>query len=152
MSMRISGTNATAASQGTVSPQFQQRQQTFKSLLSSLQAGDLNGAKTAYNSLTGGETPSGTSPMAQLGHALQSGDLVRAQQVARQMQTGASGSVAKTGATAAASTSTSTSTSASSSNSSGSDSSSGSGLLSVAAAVATGGATAIRGSLLNLLV
>lgn len=148
MSMRISGTNATAASQGTVSPQFQQRQQTFKSLLSSLQAGDLNGAKTAYNSLTGGETPSGTSPMAQLGHALQSGDLVRAQQVARQMQTGASGSVAKTGATAAASTSTS----ASSSNSSGSDSGSGSGLLSVAAAVATGGATAIRGSLLNLLV
>lgn len=146
MSMRISGTNATAASQGTVSPQFQQRQQTFKSLLSSLQAGDLNGAKTAYNSLTGGETPSGTSPMAQLGHALQSGDLVRAQQVARQMQTGASASVAKASATTAASTSTS----ASSSNSSGSDS--GSGLLSAAAAVATGGATAIRGSLLNLLV
>ena len=143
--MRISGTGQTTANQGVGAANLQQRQQSFKSLMTALQAGDLNGAKAAYSSLTNGaQTISGNSPMAQLGHALQSGDLVRAQQVAKQMQASTS-----TGTKAVAASGNAVGGASSASGSGSGDNSS--GLLSVAAAVATGGATAIRGSLVNLM-
>ena len=141
--MRISGTSQTTANQGVGAVNWPQRQQGFKNLMTALQAGDLNGAKAAYSSLTNGaQTIAGNSPMAQLGHALQSGDLARAQQVAKQMQ-------ANTNLKTTATTGNALGNASSGGNTGSSDS--GSGLLSAAAAVATGGATAIRGSLVNLL-
>jgi hypothetical protein len=97
MSILISGANSTVASQSSPAINSQQRQQSFKNLFAALQAGDLGAAQTAYAQLTGSTTPpTGTSnstanansPLAQIGQALQNGDLAGAQKAAQAFQSG----------------------------------------------------------------
>jgi DNA-binding FadR family transcriptional regulator len=64
--------------------QWQQRQQNFKDLFSSLKAGDLAGAQKAMSALSPNGQPS-SGPMAAIYKALQNGDLQSAQQAAQGM-------------------------------------------------------------------
>jgi hypothetical protein len=81
MGMRISS-NAGASEAGAAA--WQQRQQSFQALSQALGSNNLDAAKAAYTSLTGNGSNSATSnpnsPFAQLGKALQDGDLSGAQQ------------------------------------------------------------------------
>jgi hypothetical protein len=82
MGMRVGGSSATSGVQSSSVAGAQQRQQSFKSLVTALQSGNLTAASTAYASLqnSGGVTQaSATSPIAQIGQALQNGDLAGAQ-------------------------------------------------------------------------
>jgi hypothetical protein len=82
MGMRVGGSSATSGAQSSSVAGAQQRQQSFKSLVTALQSGNLTAATTAYASLqnSGGVTQaSSSSPIAQIGQALQSGDLAGAQ-------------------------------------------------------------------------
>jgi len=82
MGMRASG--ASMASNSASMAQWQQRQQNFKDLFSSLKAGDLAGAQKAMAALSpNGQT--GNGPMAAIYKALQNGDLQGAQQAAQGM-------------------------------------------------------------------
>lgn len=115
MSMSIGSTAAISGTQGTSNGNAvgQQRRQAFQQLAQALQRGDLNAAQSAYGTLSslrgggrrndgdaddqggtttaGGTTASsssqgnGNSPFAQLGQALQSGDLQAAQQAFQAM-------------------------------------------------------------------
>jgi len=81
MGMRIGSSSPAVASQGAGAANWQQRQQGFKDLLAAVQSGDLSAAQKAYSGLTGGSaTAKGNSPLAQIGQALQNGDLAGAQQ------------------------------------------------------------------------
>ena len=82
MGMRASG--ASMASNSASMAQWQQRQQDFKDLFSSLKAGDLAGAQKAMTALNP-SGQSGNGPMAAIFKALQSGDLQGAQQAAQTM-------------------------------------------------------------------
>jgi soluble cytochrome b562 len=101
MVMQVNGSSSTAANQNPAIANWQQRQQDFKSLMSALQSGDLSAAQSAYLQLTGtanvtsssGATSStassainGNSPLAQIGQALQNGDLASAQKAAQALQ------------------------------------------------------------------
>lgn len=82
--------NSSGAGSQVNAAAWQQRQQNVQALSKALQSSDLEAAKTAFASLTGG-APSGTtsnpnSPLAQLGKALQSGDLAGAQNAFSQMR------------------------------------------------------------------
>lgn len=96
MSMVISS-NSVSAGQASLVQNRSQRRQDFSSLMSALQSGDLNAAKTAFDALN--KDMSGTSattavggnagnPLAQIGMALQKGDLSGAQQAAQALQSG----------------------------------------------------------------
>jgi hypothetical protein len=83
MGMQISG--STSASQGAAA--WQQRQQGVQSMMKALTAGDLAGAQSAYASMSNGTNAvQGSGPLAQIGKALQSGDLGAAQQAAQSLQ------------------------------------------------------------------
>jgi hypothetical protein len=92
MGMRISSgmSGAQGVSQGGAAA-WQQRQQSFQALSSALQSGNLDQAKAAYAKLTAGASnpaaSTSNSPLAQLGKALQAGDLGAAQQALASMRT-----------------------------------------------------------------
>ena len=54
MGMRIDSSASTGATQGVAMANWQQKQQSFKDLFSSLQSGNLSSAQAALKSLTGG--------------------------------------------------------------------------------------------------
>jgi hypothetical protein len=87
MGMRISSNlSPAAATQSSSVANWQQSQQTFKTLLSDIQSGDLSGAQQSYSALVGNNSPSPNSPLAKIGQALQNGDLAGAQQAAQALQ------------------------------------------------------------------
>ena len=106
MGMRVNSSSSTGATQGVGMANWQQKQQSFKDLFSSLQSGDMGSAQTALKSLTGGSgTVNSSSPLASIAQALQSGDLAGAQKAAQDFQAKRSGhhhNGAQTQATAAA--------------------------------------------------
>ena len=84
MGMRVGGSSATLAMQSNAVSNWQQRQQNFKSLASSLQSGDLAGAQQAFAAIAANNPNiNGNSPLGQIGKALQAGDISGAQQVAQ---------------------------------------------------------------------
>jgi len=87
MGMRIQGSSGAASNQGVGAANWQQRQQDFKDLFSSLQSGDLSSAQKAMKGLTGGsgKVPD-SSPLAAISQALQAGDVAQAQSAAQQFQ------------------------------------------------------------------
>ena len=89
MGMKIS--SGTSAIQGGAQA-WQQRQQDFKALSQALSSNNLDAAKTAYASLTSNGSNNAASnpnsPLAQLGKALQSGDLSATQKAFSQMKVG----------------------------------------------------------------
>jgi hypothetical protein len=88
--MRINSTNAASAGQGIANQQ--QRQQGFKNLMSAVQSGDMATAQQAYADLTKGKSAvDPSSPLGQLGAALQSGDVDATQKVAQSIQASRSG-------------------------------------------------------------
>jgi hypothetical protein len=92
MGMRIGNSGSAGATQSTGVSGWQQRQQDFKDLFSSLKSGDLAGAQTAFSGLSGGSAGvNASSPLAQIGQALQNGDLAGAQQAAQAFQANRSG-------------------------------------------------------------
>ena len=90
MGMRIGGAgNAWASQQSTAINNWQQRQQNFKSLKSALQTGDLTAAQQAFAAISAGNpnaTSNANSPLAQIGQALQAGNMSGAQSVAQNWQ------------------------------------------------------------------
>ena len=89
MGMRIDGGHQGWYSQNSSVSNWQQRQQNFKALGSSLQSGDLAGAQQAFASLLATNPAAASnpdSPLAQIGQALQSGNLAGAQQAAQSMR------------------------------------------------------------------
>jgi hypothetical protein len=82
MGMRVGGSNSAAALQSSGVSNWQQRQQSFKSLSTALQSGNLGVAQAAFASLSSGNKAAAnpSSPLAQIGQALKSGDLSAAQQ------------------------------------------------------------------------
>jgi hypothetical protein len=92
MGMRINSSSSTGAAQGVSMANWQQKQQSFKDLFSSIQSGDLSSAQNALKSLTGGSgTVNSSSPLASIAQALQSGDLSGAQKAAQDFQAKRSG-------------------------------------------------------------
>ena len=88
MGMRVSGNAATTGTQSTGASAWQQRQQSFNSLFSAIQSGNLSDAQSALKTLTGGSsTVNSSSPLASIAQALQSGDIGAAQKAAQQFQT-----------------------------------------------------------------
>jgi len=87
MGMRISGaSNAWASQQNNAVSNWQQRHQNFKSLKTALESNDLTGAQQAFAALAASNpnaTANANSPLAQLGQALQAGNMPAAQQVAQ---------------------------------------------------------------------
>jgi len=81
MGMRVGGSNAMSGTQSPSVAGAQQRQQSFKALVTALQSGNLTAARAAYASLhkSGSTQASANSPVAQIGQALQGGDLAGAQ-------------------------------------------------------------------------
>ena len=90
MGMRIGGSNnAWASQQSSSAINWQQRHQNFKSLKSALQSNDLAGAQQAFAALSASNPQAASnpsSPLAQLGQALQAGNMPAAQQVAQNWQ------------------------------------------------------------------
>ena len=92
MGMRIQSSTALGASQGVTATQWQQQQQNFKDLMTSVKAGDLGAAQQAYAKLAGTTgAANGNSPLAKIGQALQNGDIAGAQSAATQLQASRSG-------------------------------------------------------------
>ena len=92
MGMRINSSSSTGSTQSVGMANWQQKQQSFQNLFSSLQSGDLGSAQTALKSLTGGSgTVNSSSPLASIAQALQSGDLAGAQKAAQDFQAKRSG-------------------------------------------------------------
>jgi len=71
MTLQITPTTGTTGIQST---ERSKSRQAFDDLAKALQSGDMNAAKTAYDTLTAGKTPPAGSPMAKLGDAIKSGD------------------------------------------------------------------------------
>jgi hypothetical protein len=86
MGMRIGASGSAAAGQGSSVSAWQQSQQSFKNLTSTLQSGNLSGAQQAFSNLAGTANVQGNSPLGQLGQALQNGDLAGAQKAAQAIQ------------------------------------------------------------------
>ena len=86
MGMRIGSAASSATSQATSVTNWQQRQQNFGEMMSSLQSGDLAAAQQSFKNLGGNSNIQGNSPLAKLGQALQNGDLAGAQQAAQTLQ------------------------------------------------------------------
>jgi hypothetical protein len=87
MGMRIGGAgNAWASQQSTSINQWQQKHQNFKSLKTAIQNNDLTGAQQAFAAISAsnpGAVSNANSPLAQLGQALQAGNMPAAQQLAQ---------------------------------------------------------------------
>lgn len=86
MGMRVGSLGAMSASQSSSISNWQQRQQSIKDLTSSLSAGDLSAAQKAYSSISGNSSVNTNSPLAQVGQALQNGDLQGAQKAMQEIQ------------------------------------------------------------------
>lgn len=86
MGMRVGSTGSMGASQSSSVSNWQQRQQGIKDLTASLKAGNLGAAQKAFAGLNGSSNANGNSPLAQIGQALQNGDLQGAQQAMQAMQ------------------------------------------------------------------
>jgi hypothetical protein len=85
MGMRLGNTGVQQSS--SAAGAWQQRKSDIKDMLAALKGGDLEGAKKAFASLVAkGAQPPANSPLAQIGKALQSGDLAAAQQAALAME------------------------------------------------------------------
>ena len=94
--MRVGSSNNTWAAQASSNTAaLQQRQQSSQALFTSLSAGDLAGAQSAFSNLAGAATsgqagtdkvPNPHSPISQIGAALQKGDLKSAQAIAVALQ------------------------------------------------------------------
>ena len=92
MGMRIGGAGSVAGSQEVGAGNWKQRQQGGKDLMSALSSGDFGAAQKAYSGLAGTNgAASATSPLGQIGQALQAGDLVGAQKAAQSWQAARSG-------------------------------------------------------------
>jgi len=92
MGMRIGGTGSVAVSQEVGVGRWQQRQQGVKDLMSALSNGDLGAAQKAFAGLAGANgSASSSSPLGQIGQALQAGDLAGAQKAAQSWQGARSG-------------------------------------------------------------
>ena len=87
MGSRISAGNQTWGSQQSATVGgWQQRQQGMKDLFSAIKAGDLESAQKAFASLNlNPNTTNPSSPLAQIGNALASGDMAAAQNQAQAM-------------------------------------------------------------------
>lgn len=90
MGMRIGGSgNGWASQQSNAIGNWQQRQQNFKSLKSALQTGDLTGAQQAFAAISA-SNPNAinntNNPLAQIGQALQAGNISGAQTIAQNWQ------------------------------------------------------------------
>ena len=84
MGMRVGGSSAALAMQSNAVSNWQQRQQNFKSLVSSLQSGDLAGAQQAFAAIAANNPNiNSNSPLGQVGQALQVGDISGAQKAAQ---------------------------------------------------------------------
>jgi len=100
MGMKMGGASASWASQSQGVSNTRKNQQGMKTLLQDLKSGDLKGAQQAYAALTANKpAPSSSSPLGQIGAALQNNDLAAAQKVVDQMRSQRS---AQTNQTAAA--------------------------------------------------
>lgn len=87
MGMRINSSASTGATQSVAMANWQQKQQNFKDLFSSIQSGDMTAAQNALKSLTGGSgTVNSSSPLAAIAQALQNGDVQAAQTAAQDFQ------------------------------------------------------------------
>ena len=92
MGMRIQGSESASSTQNVSIANWQQRQQSFKDLFSSLQSGDLTSAQKALQGVTGGSgTFNSNSPLAPNPQALQAGDIAGAQKAAQQFQANRAG-------------------------------------------------------------
>ena len=86
MGMRIGGSGS-AQSPGIAN--WQQREQNFKDLFSSLKAGDLGSAKSAFAGLVSASSAlSGNGALAKVVQALQGGDIAGAAKAAEALQAG----------------------------------------------------------------
>ena len=110
MGMSMRGTSNTSGSQATSSTSaWQTKKQDFLSLSKAQQSGNLDQAKAAYAQLQkdapAGATQDPNSPMAQIGTALQNGDVAGAQKAMASMKThhgrGSAGASTSTTATSA---------------------------------------------------
>jgi hypothetical protein len=85
MGMRVGGSMSTAALQSSGVGNWQQRQQSFNALSAALQAGNLGAAKSSFAALSrssgAAASANPSSPLAQIGQALQSDNLAAAQKV-----------------------------------------------------------------------
>jgi hypothetical protein len=92
MGMRIVGSGSAARAQSTSSSQWQQRQQGVNSLMAALSAGKLGSAQAAYANMAGTiGMVAASSPLGQIGQALQKGDLSVAQLAVKSWQAGRGG-------------------------------------------------------------
>jgi len=115
MGMRVNSSSTAATQTGAAN--WQQRKQDFEALSQALKSNNLDAAKSAYASLAK-NAPSGAasnpnSPLAQLGKALQSGDINAAQQAFSSMRShhrGGNGGTSSTSTTPAPQPSPATST------------------------------------------
>jgi hypothetical protein len=80
MGMRIGSASSVGSSRGAGIANWQQRQQGFKDLFAAVQAGDLSAAQKAYSGVTSGGTVKGNGALAQIGQALNVGDIAGARQ------------------------------------------------------------------------
>ena len=103
MGMRIGGgSNAWATQQSSSAINWQQRHQNFKTLKTAIQNNDLAGAQQAFAALSANNPQAAAnpnSPLAQLGQALQSGNMAAAQQVAQAWQNAPQGNASSKQAT-----------------------------------------------------
>ena len=100
MGMRIGSSNAMAM-QSTSLSQANQKQQHVSNLFTALGSGDLASAQKSYTALgLSAGTSATNSPLAQIGKALDSGDLSSAQEIAKSMKAKESSASASTAAAA----------------------------------------------------
>jgi hypothetical protein len=98
MGMRIGSSNAMAM-QSTSLSQANQKQQHVSNLFTALGSGDLASAQKSYTALgLSAGTSATNSPLAQIGKALDSGDLSSAQEIAKSMKAKESSETASTAA------------------------------------------------------
>ena len=87
--MSIGSSSAALASQSSSVNGWQQKHSNFQSLKTALQSGDLTAAQNAFSAISANNPniPS-SSPLGQIGAALQSGNITGAQQIGASMQAG----------------------------------------------------------------
>jgi len=86
MGMRINSSSSQATGSDYAAVRGQ-RQQSFKDMLTAIQSGDVSKAQTAYAALSNGKAGGDANgPLAQIGKALQSGDIGAAQQALQSLQ------------------------------------------------------------------
>ena len=92
MGMRIGRAGSVGGGQDVAAGAWKQRQQGVKDVMSALSDGDLGAAQKAYVGLAAaGGGGNASSPLGQIGQALQAGDLASAQKAAQSWQSARSG-------------------------------------------------------------